>query len=97
MMFPKNKPDRDAAYLKFVRSLPCVVSGALDSQAHHLIGHGHGGMGTKVSDYWTFPLSPIEHQLLHDHGWKAWEELNGSQWKYVAETQRLWIAQRRAA
>lgn len=78
--------DRNPHWLKFVRSLPCVVSGAPADDAHHLIGHNQGGMGTKASDYFAFPLTRYEHTALHDRGWKAWEELHHSQWRHVAMT-----------
>lgn len=83
---PFQKPERDAKYLRWVKSLPSVLSGLPADDAHHLIGHGYGGMGTKVSDYWTFPLTRTEHDELHRIGWKEWEAMYGSQWQHVAET-----------
>lgn len=77
---------KDKDYLDIVRGLPCAVTGQFGVEAHHLIGHGQGGMGLKSSDYLAFPLSPQLHKELHDHGWKAWEEKYGSQWRFVAET-----------
>ncbi len=54
--------------------------------AHHIIGHGQGGMGLKASDMFAFPLTRMEHDELHRKGWKTWEERYGSQWRFVAET-----------
>lgn len=81
-----SKPWRSQKYLNWVKTLPSVISGRPSDDAHHLIGHGQGGMGTKVADCWTFPLTRDEHTELHNMGWKAWEEQYGSQWKFVAET-----------
>lgn len=83
MNIPRVKSKK---YLDFVRSMPCAITGKEQVEAHHLIGHGQGGMGLKSSDLLAFPLCPELHRELHDHGWKAWEELHGSQWKYVAKT-----------
>ena len=43
-------------------------------------------MGTKSSDLYTIPLTRIEHNELHNIGWKEWESRHGSQWRFVAET-----------
>lgn len=82
-MIPRIENEK---YLKWVKSLPSVISHMPADDAHHLIGHGMGGMGTKVSDYLTFPLTRLEHSELHDKGWKAWEAQHGEQWRYVALT-----------
>lgn len=83
---PYTKPHRDPKYLRWVKTLPSAISGQPADDPHHLIGHGQGGMGTKVSDYLTFPLTRLEHDRLHRMGWKAWEEIHGSQWRFVAMT-----------
>lgn len=80
-----EKPERDETYTKWVKSLPSCISGQPADDPHHLIGHGYGGMGTKVTDYWTIPLTRAEHDELH-RDWKAWEDKHGSQWQHVAET-----------
>lgn len=84
------KPERDKRYTDWVKSQMCVVRGVQADDPHHLIGHGQGGTGTKVSDYWTFPLCRAEHDELH-RGWKEWEAKNGSQWRHVANTLRAAI------
>lgn len=81
----KERTARDFQYLARVRALPCVVTHREGCEAHHIIGHGQGGMGMKASDYYTFPLSHESHQELHRDP-KAWEEINGSQWMHVAQT-----------
>lgn len=83
MNIPRVKSKK---YLDYVRSMPCVITGQESVHAHHLIGHGQGGMGLKSSDLLAFPLCPELHDELHRHGYKQWEELHGSQWKYVAMT-----------
>jgi hypothetical protein len=85
----KQKPLRDDKYLRWVKSLPSVVSGRQADDPHHLIGHGQSGMGTKVTDYWTFPLTRDEHTELHNMGYKEWEKIYGEQWKFVAQTMYL--------
>lgn len=82
----KQKTPKSPKYLKYVRTLPCVVTGKSPVEAHHLIGHHEGGMGMKSSDYYAIPLSPEIHRELHDHGWRTWEDRYGSQWRYVAAT-----------
>ena len=80
------KPIRSKAYLNYVASLPCVVCGHEPAgEAHHMIDVGFGGMGTKESDLFTFPLSRKEYILLHEDV-KLWEEKHGSQWMWVAIT-----------
>ncbi len=83
---PKEKRFESSAYLNFVRALPCVVTGQPNSQAHHLIGHGHSGMALKVHDFLTFPLSATAHKELHDIGWQAWEGKHGSQLEHIINT-----------
>lgn len=69
--FPKSKPRKSGAYLEFVRSLPCVVSGAREVQAAHLsyanprYGHYGRGKGSKAPDRWALPLSEAEHRRQH--------------------------------
>lgn len=82
----KTKAIRSQKYIDWVKSLPCVISGMPADDAHHLIGHGYSVMGSKAHDIWTFPLARGEHSELHRIGWKEWEDLHGSQWKFVGET-----------
>ncbi|MCT7656147.1 DUF968 domain-containing protein [Oceanimonas sp. NS1] len=87
MLRPKLTRWQSEAYLKFVRSQPCVVTGTTQAvEAHHLIGHGHSGMALKVHDLLTFPLCHAEHMKLHDQGWQRWEQANGSQLDHVLAT-----------
>lgn len=83
----KPNPTRSQKYLNFVRTLPSVVSGQSGCVPHHVIACGMGGgMGTKASDLHTFPLTPEEHNTLHNDV-KAWEQCYGSQTLHVLKTQ----------
>jgi len=84
-----KKTFRARWYLDWVKVQPSAISGLPADDPHHLIGHGTGG--TKVSDLFTFPLTRIEHTILHDKGYKTWEAMWGSQWKYVSQTLALAI------
>lgn len=84
------KPYRNEKYRNFVKSLPCSVTGIYSvdgSDIHHIIGRGMGGMGTKASDLFSFPLCRYEHTTLHNDR-VLWEGHHGSQWLYVANTLR---------
>lgn len=86
MARPKEITWQSEKYLKFVRSLPCVVTGKTQGVvAHHLIGHGEGKMGAKTHDLFTFPLTAEEHRKFHDDP-KCWETKHGSQLFYVKQT-----------
>ena len=86
MARPKERQWSNENYLKFVRSLPCVITGKTDDiVAHHLIGHGEGKMGGKAHDLFTMPLHVDEHRKFHDDP-TGWESMNGSQLYYVKQT-----------
>ncbi|EMK6669896.1 DUF968 domain-containing protein [Vibrio fluvialis] len=86
MARPKEITWQSEKYLKFVRSLPCVVTGKTEGVvAHHLILHGEGKMGAKAHDLFTMPLTADEHRKFHDDP-KGWEEKYGSQLFYVKQT-----------
>lgn len=70
--FPKSKPTKRGSYLEFIRSLPCVVTGARTGiQSAHLsfaatrYGHYGRGKGTKAPDRWALPISAAEHRRQH--------------------------------
>lgn len=61
-------------YLKWIRSLPCVITGTRPVEAAHVSfanpaygAHGRG-KGSKVSDRWALPLSPAAHRAQHGAG-----------------------------
>lgn len=62
-----------AEYVAFVKNQPCCgcgVAGELTYEQrvdpHHYM-EGEGGMGLKVSDWWTVPLCRACHDYFHDH------------------------------
>ncbi|EHZ2655979.1 DUF968 domain-containing protein [Vibrio vulnificus] len=86
MARPKEITWHSEKYLKFVRSLPCVITGKTEGVvAHHLIGHGEGKMGGKTHDLFTMPLAADEHRRFHDDP-KGWEARHASQLFYVKQT-----------
>jgi hypothetical protein len=89
MNYFKKKTFRARWYLDWVKQQPSAISGLPADDPHHLIGHCTGG--TKASDLLTFPLTRIEHGILHGKGYQTWEKMWGSQWKYVSLTLALAI------
>lgn len=57
-------PERNAAYLKWLKRFPCVACGESRKprDAAHLGPHG---IGTKASDMFALPLCRACHQLQH--------------------------------
>lgn len=78
MLKPKLQRWINDNYLKWVKSQPCCVCNSIAHDAHHLIGHGQGGMGTKAHDLFTIPLCRIHHDELHKDK-TEWERVHGSQ------------------
>ncbi|MBN6365549.1 DUF968 domain-containing protein [Providencia rettgeri] len=78
MLKPKFKRWTSDEYLKWVKSQPCCVCCATADDAHHLIGYGQGGTGTKAHDLFTIPLCRIHHSELHKDP-NGWEREHGSQ------------------
>lgn len=76
--FPKRERWESKTYLQWVKSQLCVIHGVQADDAHHIIGHGQGGMGTKAHDLFTIPLCREEHIALHRDP-SRWEEEHGSQ------------------
>ena len=80
------KAARSPAYLHYVGSLPCVVCGQEPAgDANHLMGGGFGGVGTKASDLFVFPLCRLHHDEFH-RDVNAWEETYGSQHMWINMT-----------
>lgn len=78
MLKPKLKRWESTKYLQWVKSQPCCACGSIADDAHHIIGHGQGGMATKSHDLFTIPLCRVHHRNLHDDQ-KGWEAKHGSQ------------------
>lgn len=71
MMFPKSKPVRAPAYLRWVATLPCIVCGieGYSQAAHPNFGRG---LGQKASDLDVFALCCVRsghmgHHYEHDN------------------------------
>lgn len=63
LLFPKSRPERDEAYLAFVRDNPCCACAAPGpSDPHH---YGPRGVGQKTDDYRTVPLCRRCHDEFH--------------------------------
>ena len=66
---------KSEAYLKFIRSLPCLLCGDNTSvEAAHIrfgdirAGKRPTGMGEKPDDRWTLPLCKRHHDEQHKRG-----------------------------
>lgn len=78
-MLTKQKPERDAKYLAFIRTLPCACCGVHSlSVPHHHNAVGHGGKGSKCSDYRAIPLCSLKcHNKVHQIGRSSfWGDLD---------------------
>uniref|UniRef100_UPI0023AB559A DUF968 domain-containing protein n=1 Tax=Providencia rettgeri TaxID=587 RepID=UPI0023AB559A len=78
MLKPKLQRWINDNYLQWVKSQPCCVCNSIAHDAHHLIGYGQGGTGTKAHDLFTIPLCRIHHSELHKDP-NEWEREHGSQ------------------
>lgn len=82
---PKRRRWQDVDYLKWVKTQPCAGCNHQADDAHHLIGHGQGGVGTKAHDSFTIPLCRICHDQLHRDP-RAFEQKHGSQLEMMKNT-----------
>lgn len=85
------------AHLKFIRTLPCLVTGTRPVEAAHIryadmcYGKRDTGMAEKPSDQWVVPLSPASHREQHAFGDElAWWKSKGIDPLFVAMA--LWRA-----
>jgi len=65
-MIPKPKREKDEAYLKYIKGLPCACRDHTctgDVVPHHTTTKGAGG-----SDYLTIPLCYTHHSRIHNEG-----------------------------
>lgn len=69
---------RDPKHLKFIRSLPCCITGLRGMvEAAHIRSGTDGGMGLKPSDCWTVPLTHAQHYKQHQVGERRfWDDLD---------------------
>lgn len=76
--FHKAPTWRSDAYLAFIRSRPCSVTGSSsDVVAHHVRCLGGGGAGLKPPDWTCVPLTAEEHAYLHARGESSYWSAKG--------------------
>lgn len=69
---------RSSQHLKFIRSLPCVITNRMNVEAAHIRRGNDGGTGIKPSDCFVVPLSQEEHARQHQIGeLKFWYPYGG--------------------
>lgn len=75
MTLTQRKPrEQDAAFLAYVRSLPCTICRRPGCDAAHIraaapqYGKRYTGKGEKPSDKWAVPLCRDHHREQHDRG-----------------------------
>ncbi len=62
---------KDARHLDFIRSLPCCICGAINTEAAHIrmpsLLHAKRptGMAEKPDDKWALPLCNLHHREQH--------------------------------
>ena len=67
----KRPRKHDETHLKWIRTLPCIITGAYGVEAAHIryaapqYGKNETGMGEKPDDRWTIPLAPEMHREQH--------------------------------
>src|SRR4029077_6863608 len=77
LALPKDRPDRDADYLAFVRNETCAAWShecAGVTEAAHLYVHGKG---IKASDFFTIPLCSEHHRRQHNVGIATFQQNEG--------------------
>lgn len=71
-----SSPEYDEAYLAWIRTLPCAITGRPGVEASHLRKNTDGSAAKKPSDKWAIPLSKKKHRESHDLGevtfWNAY-------------------------
>lgn len=74
----KQPKIRDKAHLRWVATLPCIITGASDVQSCHIRRGTDGGIGMKPSDCYVVPLSCQQHRIQHEIGeLKFWYPYGG--------------------
>ena len=87
---PRRGPARDAKYLAWIRTQPCIVCIGVDgpSEAAHIGPHG---MAQKASDYDTLPICAVHHRelqaSLHKMGRRFWDTFDLNREELIAEHQ----------
>lgn len=90
---PKTLPFKSQAYLSHVRSIPCVVCGKQDTEAHHVKTRGSGG-----GDTWAVPMCVEHHREIHAIGINTFQEKYGVDlWMELFFIAKSWIEKCAAA
>ena len=72
-MIPKNEIKRMPKYLKYIRTLPCVIcNDHTTTEAAHVRFIAPCGVGLKPSDEFTLPLCGAHHREQHRRGEELW-------------------------
>lgn len=100
MKFPKPKAERDEAYKEWIKSLCCCITGGQDYDVntgrryvdpHHVPQDGHGGKGTKTSDYRCIPLINRLHREAHRIGKHSFATKYGLDYEHlIAALNQKW-------
>lgn len=77
-------------YLNWISKCPCVLCCSEVTEPHHWNEEGHGGMGTKCSDYRAIPLCSHHHRDFHDHGRETFMLNYGIEWQDI-ESMITWL------
>lgn len=88
MLLPKQEHIKDKKHLKWLASLPCVLTGAVNVQSAHIREGNNSGMGRKPSDNQAIPLSVEKHREQHTMKESAFYELHGKTLDQVKELAR---------
>ena len=91
-MIKKHERIRSPKHLKWIRSLPCVISDPVfcsrNVQAAHVRTGTDGAMSMKPSDCWVIPLCSKHHQEQHSIGERSFEDRHLIDMKKIADD--LW-------
>jgi len=64
-MLIKKQRWRSKVYTAWVKTLPCAICEAPADDAHHLMGHLAGIMGSKAPDWAVIPVCRTCHEMCH--------------------------------
>ena len=102
---PRYDPKLNSAYLRWIRTLPCVVCWQLRplrqfaaSEAAHV---GERGLGQKCADTQTVPLCPYHHRTgplsAHAMGKRFWVYWRLNRFELIADYNRRFEEENRDA
>lgn len=79
-----NERIKSPAYLKHIRSLPCLVCERPGVDPHHLMHAEPSAMSMRSGDNWAVPLCRHHHDALHGFGaeptWWAVKGIDPDEW-----------------